>query len=278
MARKPAEDAPPPGAPAWMATFSDMMTLILVFFVLLFSMSSVDAQKFQALVQNLGGVPDAFDKLNHAQSSSGAPGFEFIPESDIEADEYMDSVDDWEMVIAAVANNLGEWRNEGGSNEESGKNSQNADGITISATDMEIIINVSGDVLFRSADDAVLPDAKPLILGIMDKLVLPELSRGTVLSVRIEGHTDRRQIPPQNTRFHDNWDLSQARSLSVFRFISQSYPELDSYIREGRFANLGWGEFRPMDDALGDTEEDYARNRRVAFVMTKNPDLDNVIG
>ena len=61
MARKKKEDTPAPGSPAWMATFSDLMNLLLCFFVLLFSMSSVDAGKAEALIQSLAQTFSIFD-------------------------------------------------------------------------------------------------------------------------------------------------------------------------------------------------------------------------
>ena len=61
MAKKKKEDAPAPGSPAWMATFSDLMNLLLCFFVLLFSMSSVDQGKAEALVQSLANTFSRFE-------------------------------------------------------------------------------------------------------------------------------------------------------------------------------------------------------------------------
>lgn len=61
MAKKKKEDAPAPGSPAWMATFSDLMNLLLCFFVLLFSMSSVDQGKAEALIQSLAQTFSIFD-------------------------------------------------------------------------------------------------------------------------------------------------------------------------------------------------------------------------
>ncbi len=61
MARKKKEDTPAPGSPAWMATFSDLMNLLLCFFVLLFSMSSVDQGKAEALIQSLAQTFSIFD-------------------------------------------------------------------------------------------------------------------------------------------------------------------------------------------------------------------------
>ena len=61
MAKKKKEDVPAPGSPAWMATFSDLMNLLLCFFVLLFSMSSVDQGKAEALIQSLAQTFSIFE-------------------------------------------------------------------------------------------------------------------------------------------------------------------------------------------------------------------------
>ena len=61
MARKKKEEAPAPGSPAWMATFSDLMNLLLCFFVLLFSMSSVDTAKFNEMAQSLASTFSIFE-------------------------------------------------------------------------------------------------------------------------------------------------------------------------------------------------------------------------
>ena len=60
MAKKRQED-PPKGSPAWMATFSDLMNLLLCFFVLLFSMSTIDAQKFELLAASFNQTFSIFD-------------------------------------------------------------------------------------------------------------------------------------------------------------------------------------------------------------------------
>ena len=60
MARKKAPDAPPPGAPAWTATFGDLMNLLLCFFVLLYAMSSTDSDKFQAVAASFANTFSVF--------------------------------------------------------------------------------------------------------------------------------------------------------------------------------------------------------------------------
>ena len=79
--------------------------------------------------------------------------------------------------------------------------------------------------------------------------------------LRVDGHTDDRPII-QGTEYADNWELSQARSLSVVRFL---VSELD--FPEDRLAAAGFGEHRPVD--TGTSEEAKAQNRRIEFKLTE---------
>lgn len=80
--------------------------------------------------------------------------------------------------------------------------------------------------------------------------------------LRIDGHTDRRALLPGRTPYADNWELSQARALSVARYLIERHG-----IAPRRLAPTGFGEFRPL--SRGDTAEDYASNRRIELKLTE---------
>jgi len=75
--------------------------------------------------------------------------------------------------------------------------------------------------------------------------------------LRVDGHTDRRPIYTE--RFHNNWELSAARAISVVQFL------IEQGVPPNRLAAAGFGEYRPV--AEGDTEEAYARNRRIELKL-----------
>ncbi len=80
--------------------------------------------------------------------------------------------------------------------------------------------------------------------------------------LRIDGHTDRRPMLPGRTRFLDNWELSQARALSVARYLIEAHG-----IAPRRLAPTGFGQYRPI--TRGRTAEDYASNRRIELKLTE---------
>ncbi len=80
--------------------------------------------------------------------------------------------------------------------------------------------------------------------------------------LRIDGHTDRRQLLPGRTRFRDNWELSQARALSVARYLIENHD-----IAPRRLAPTGFGEYRPL--STRNTAEAYASNRRIELKLTE---------
>jgi chemotaxis protein MotB len=77
--------------------------------------------------------------------------------------------------------------------------------------------------------------------------------------LRVDGHTDSRPIT--GGQFKSNWDLSAARAISVVRYL------IDKGVSPKRLVAAGFGEFQPV--ALGNTEEDYRRNRRIEFKLTE---------
>jgi len=80
--------------------------------------------------------------------------------------------------------------------------------------------------------------------------------------LRIDGHTDRRRMLPGRTRFQDNWELSQARALSVARYLIDAHG-----IAPRRLAPTGFGEFRPL--TREQSAEAYASNRRIELKLTE---------
>lgn len=235
------------GAPIWMVTFSDLMTLILVFFILLFAVSTVDTVKFRA-------IADSFQQRTI---------FEFYP-SVVSFEEPADDMD-----RENTANEL-----EGGQ-EEIGEMGLEENRIAleevlkvinvyleendlehvISATREEagIVMVLQDRVLFPSGEAEILSEVKDFLdrLGVLLNTI-PNL-------IKVEGHTDN--IPISNLRYPSNWELSTARASRVIRyFIDQNGVD------PTRLVALGYGENRPVDTNL--TNEGRQKNRRVVIVIT----------
>ncbi len=248
MAREKKQEAPAPGAPMWMTTFSDMMTLVLCFFVLLYSMSSIDQAKWQSVVQAFSGNAGLFDYFNSViagQASSGEA-------SEGEAEEEFDAAGQWEIIGQQVTSEMQELEKELGLSD-----------IYVEVSATEIVINLEGDLLFDSGKDVLKPEAQELLLQVMNKAVLPFTA--SYKEIRIEGHTDR--VPINTAQFRSNQYLSAARAISAANFIMANYPE----VPEEMIGYIGYGETRPI--VISD-QPNQPKNRRVVLVLIKDPRIE----
>jgi chemotaxis protein MotB len=224
------------GAPLWMVTFADMVTLFLTFFVLLVSMATLDRVKFSAAafsIQNAFGVGAGSSSQTEfkIQSVPSVPSTQFAP---IERD----SVDKIKKRIETEMKAL---------------NMQKSVGL-IQKDDDTIILRLDEAILFQRNQSKVSPEAYPLLRQIAD------IIRPIPMRLRIEGHTDD-TVDPKSTR--DNWDLSVDRSVSVLRFLTKS-----DLLPLDRMSAVGYGPDRPI--APNTSEQNRALNRRVDFILRAN--------
>ncbi|GEN57286.1 hypothetical protein GCM10012290_18460 [Halolactibacillus alkaliphilus] len=241
------------GAPAWMTTFSDMMTLILVFFILLFSMSQIDAARFEAVAESFRnrmiftGFPSNLDMQNPTENSN--PNQNQEGATDFKNNLFDQDVDDLDESTEDNKEELDELLQEvEGYLEEN--NLQ--DVISANRTDQGVVLILQERVLFETAEANVKSEGEPFL----DKVGL--LLTNIPNEVRVEGHTDNRPI--STTVYPSNWELSGARASSVIRFILEQH-NLD----QERFIAVGYGDTRPI--APNDSVENWRRNRRVEIVI-----------
>ncbi|MBP3038901.1 flagellar motor protein MotB [Bacillaceae bacterium Marseille-Q3522] len=219
----------PKGAPSWMVTYSDLFTLILVFFILLFSMSQIDMIKFKAITESFRD----FQILDYQSSiipSENTENGDTGQNSD--AEETMDGLLE-EVQAFLQENDLGSVA-------------------VANRTEQGVVLVLQEQILFASGEAEIIEDAYPLLNKIGGLLAeIPHI-------VRVEGHTDSRPI--STYRYPSNWELSTARSSSVIRYFIQTL-HLDSR----RFIATGYGPTRPVED--NDTPENMMKNRRVEIII-----------
>lgn len=272
MARKRKEDTPPPGSPAWMSTYGDMVTLLLCFFVLLFSMSSVDAAKFDALAQSLSQTFSIFTAGSTAIGdgvliSNGVSQLNELSEyfnttgQTADSDENTDQMDTentdadkkWSDISSATEfledAGLKESEELAEKIEEALKENNMADLVDVQFTAQYVELTLKGALLFESGSSNLKEDILPTI----DKvgLILQKYSTGTI---EIEGHTDN--VPITGGRYASNSELSSARALSVFNYLLDTTSLNPAYLK-----HAGRGEYVPIAD--NSTPEGRAKNRRV---------------
>lgn len=254
--RKPPE--PPKGAPAWQSTFADLMNLLLCFFVMLFSMSSIDAQKFELLAASFNqtfsifeagataigdgvlisnGVSQLNELDNYINSTGRDNEGDTVPENLESATEIMEEakLKESEELAEKIEEALSE------------KNLEKEIDIEFTAQYVQLTLN--GALLFDSGSVEIKEDAMPLMnqLGI----ILERFSEGTI---EIEGHTDN--VPMSGAKYSNNDELSSGRALSVFYYLEEN-----TLLDISRIKHSGRGEYVPIAD--NSTEEGRAKNRRV---------------
>lgn len=281
MARQKQED-PPAGSPAWMATFSDLMNLLLCFFVLLFSMSSVDTEKFEMVITSLQAQ---FSILPAGGSSIGdgeliSSGISMLEAFDVYFNaSTADTGDEDNSANEDTGDDAG---GEGGENTDDGTSSvtteeaQEAlaeqglteseqmseqvgrllesygleDQVDVEFNEQYTLISLSGALLFDSGEAEIREEVKP----VMDKIavILQNYSNNLI---EIEGHTDN--VPPgAGEKYESNDILSMYRALNVANYIRDN-----SKLNPAHIKSSGRGAYDPIAD--NSTAEGRAKNRRV---------------
>lgn len=222
----------PAGAPAWMVTYSDLVTLLLTFFVLLLSMANMDPTRFTAASSSL---KDAFGMhKDPARVDFAIPVLPSQPISQFSPIQIQTTEKVYEKIKSQIDslrlnNNIG----------------------VIKKDDDSIILRINDSVLFGPGQSTLAPKSLPMLRNVAD------IIRPLPMDLRIEGHTD--DIPLQNAQF-GNWDLSVDRSVSVLRFFTHS-----DLLPLDRMAAVGYGKDRPI--VVNKDEASRAQNRRVDFVL-----------
>ncbi|MDD6572121.1 MAG: flagellar motor protein MotB [Thermoflexaceae bacterium] len=256
------EDPPASGSPAWMATFSDLMNLLLCFFVLLFSMSSTDTQKFQEVMASIQSsfsiLPSGGSALDEGiLISSGVSQLSELSEyytsmgmnsdgeteTDTEKNELEQAYDTIEAEKMEESQQMAE------EIEEKLGQLELLDSVEVVATSSYVALNLNGGILFDSGKDELKPEA----VSVLDKI-------GTVLldydgyMIEVVGHTDN--VPIKSEKYPDNRMLSMWRAYSVYKYLIDQVGVDPYYIK-----STGRGEDIPIAD--NSTAEGRAQNRRV---------------
>lgn len=241
---------------AWMNTFADLMNLLLCFFVLLFSMSTVDAEKWQQVVASFsssfsvldGGSTGIDDGMLIATGASQLT----------ELSEYYSSMglnkdgdeDDLESAISKLEQAGMEESEHIGEVVENILDKQGmSDVVEVKVTQHYVCLNMKGALLFASASADLTEEAKKVLSSVGDILKMYEDNL-----IEIEGHTDN--VPIVHDLYTTNDVLSDYRALSVFNYLVD-----EKGVSATNLKHSGRGEYDPI--ASNDTAEGRAQNRRV---------------
>ena len=255
MARR--KEDPPKGSPAWMNTFADLMNLLLCFFVMLFSMSSVNEEKFEKVIASFqstfsilpgGGASigegelissgisqlENFDSYYNQQLSSQSDG-QTEEEKDITEAYEQQELEESEDMAQQLENALSQYGRQ--------------DDVEVDFNAEYVTLNMNGALLFDSASAELRDEAYPLVNKLGKILVTYDNN-----IIEVEGHTDN--VPIHSSKYEDNNVLSMYRALAVANYLRDTTTLDPAYIKSS-----GRGEYVPIADNA--TPEGRARNRRV---------------
>lgn len=253
------------GAPAWVMTFADLMSLLMCFFVLMLSFSEMDAQRFKLLS---GSMKDAFGVQSEIEAKMMPKGTSIITKEFTPGRPQptpMKSVRQY--TINSNRNTLDIL--DSGKAEAPGQKDMESDAerirkalqaeieakqIDVDLEGSRIVIRINEQASFDSGSDLIIGAFVP----VLDKIrgLLTDLP-GAVL---IAGHTD--DVPIETARFRSNWELSAARAVSVAHELLRG-----GALDPARLVVTGHSDTRPR--ASNDTAENRARNRRVEITIVR---------
>lgn len=230
------------GSPEWLTTYSDLVTLLLTFFVLLFSMAQIDKQKFEEFARALQGtfvsssskidnsgedfiklLDERYDNSTHSDNSDGLSKEQKLENAKAEIKQYL------------VDYNLSEY-------------------ITLLEDENAVTLRFDSIILFDLGDAEIKKPGKEVLQKLGD--MLKQLEHDIV----VQGHTDN--LPIETLLYPTNWELSTKRATNVVIFFVDVCG-----LQPQKFTATGNAEFRPIKP--NDTEENRRKNRRIDVVIEK---------
>jgi len=238
------------GGANWMDTYGDMVTLLLCFFVLLYSISTIDQQKWMIVVQsfNKNALVSVDDYPKGPEGDAGEEGGDDMPTTS--PDPIETAMEELYEFLAAFA--------------------AQSSSVTINSTgDGRIFISFQDSVFFDGNKSDLRPEGKEALDEIIPAL---EKAGPYINEIKIMGHTAQALLDRPNTIRGDT-KLSSGRADEVRIYILEnSDAEL---LDPSRVISLGYGQWRPV--ATNDTSEGRAKNRRVEM-MISGQNVEEVIG
>ncbi|RME66335.1 MAG: hypothetical protein D6790_00310 [Caldilineae bacterium] len=230
----------------YLETFSDLMSLLLVFFILLFAFGQADLERFRLLSSSLRaafngisvfssglGMGDGFDAAGMEDPGVNVINLGALPTRERDYVKVSTALNEH-----ALRNNLGQE-------------------IAVNIGEEGIYISLSSALLFPSGSTELGEEAKETLLAIAD--LLNEIPN----DIRVEAHTDN--TPTDNPLYNSNWALSAARAVTVVRFLAEQ-----GEVAPERMAAVGLGEYHPLYP--NDTPEHRRLNRRADILILYPPE------
>lgn len=213
----------------WMDTYSDTITLLLTFFILLYSFAETDNEKFMKVAAAFQGeIVGQSITAEQKEKLEGLP----IPK--------LEKKNAYENLVDKVNGLL--------------KENNLDDIVKIREEETGVVLQLSENILFDPAKAELKSNSKK-ILDVISQII-PQVDN----EIMVQGHTDN--IPIKTYKYESNWELSTARSTEVLKYFIH-----EKGFNPQRFSATGYGEYRPLVE--NSTEENRATNRRVDILIVQ---------
>ncbi|MEX5214373.1 MAG: OmpA family protein [Nitrospiraceae bacterium] len=221
----------------WLVSYADFITLLFAFFVVMYSVSSVNEGKFRVVSESIQAAlkPVVSTPVSDKVFEMGAHKSSLVPvlhQKPILVRKIQEVLSSRSRDVHFIKH------------------------VTIADTDEGVLITIADSMMFESGQAELRPEALPLLEALAEVLIdqAPK-------EVRVQGHTDN--VPIQSTQFPSNWELSTARASSVVRALSEVYG-----VPTAGLSASGFAEYKPLTNNT--TPEDRAKNRRVELLIVMN--------
>lgn len=222
----------------WLLSYSDFMTLLMILFVVLFAMSSVDQTKYKQLSESMKIAMGGGKSIVANQDAVSITENSKPLNTEIQAENEQSKL---EKLQSQVDKYL----------EQNGMKGS----VSTQIDERGLVVSINDTLFFDSgrAEIKTEPQKKLIEIG----KIVNQLDN----YIRVEGHTDN--VPISNGQFSSNWQLSSARAANVTQFLITN-----SGIQPQKLSAVGYGEYRPILD--NSTEEGRAKNRRVDIIIVNS--------
>lgn len=224
----------------WLLPYSDLMTLLLAVFIVLFATSKVDQKKME----------DMADSFANIVVSSKGTGFEDSNRKQI-IQGNSDELSAYTKSVMQIKTNMDKYIKENNLTDE----------ISAEIKDDKLKIVIANNILYRPGS-AEVSDRNIELAKTIGKLIVDQ---GKDIEVNVVGHTDN--VPVHNYEFEDNIELSQKRAFNFLKNMLKT-----SGVDPRKFSTAGYGEYQPI--ASNDTDEGKRLNRRVEILIDANKNIN----
>lgn len=222
----------------WMLTYSDLITLLMIFFIVMYSMSQVDQNKYKQISESLSIA------MGGGKSIIGSDSTSSVKDNVKEIDTANTSVSE-EKKLEQLKKEVDKYLEKNGL----------SNSVSTQVDERGLIVSINDTLFFDTGKAEIKPQIQAKLIGIGK--IVNKLGN----SIRIEGHTDN--VPISNSQYSSNWQLSCIRAANVTQFLQSKVG-----ISPSKLSAVGYGEYKPVID--NSTEAGRAKNRRVDIIIVNS--------